>query len=61
MRTVKNLIEELQKFPEDAACHAYEGEDTGITIVGYGFIYLSGSLIYKDKETEIFTNQEETK
>lgn len=24
MRTVKSLIEELQKFPEDSMCFAYE-------------------------------------
>ena len=32
MRTVKSLIEELTRFPEDALCHAYEGEVVGIVI-----------------------------
>lgn len=26
MQTVRDLIVELQKFPPDARCHAYEGE-----------------------------------
>lgn len=32
MRTVKSLIEELTRFPDEALCHAYEGEITGIVI-----------------------------
>lgn len=32
MRTVKSLIEELARFPDEALCHAYEGEITGIVI-----------------------------
>lgn len=32
MRRVDNLIRELQKFPPDALCHGYEGEDTGLTV-----------------------------
>ena len=32
MRTVKSLIEELSRFPENALCHAYEGEVIGIVI-----------------------------
>ena len=32
MRTVKYLIEQLKKFPEDAVCWAYEGETRGIVI-----------------------------
>ena len=46
MRTVKELKEELSKFPDDAVCFAYEGEVTGITITPaargpwkFGFIY----------------------
>jgi hypothetical protein len=35
MRTVKSLIEELTRFPDEALCHAYEGEITGI-VVRYG-------------------------
>jgi hypothetical protein len=36
MRTVKSLIVELQKFPDDAVCYAYEGEVTGIIIERQG-------------------------
>jgi hypothetical protein len=32
MRTVRNLIEELSRFPDEAICHAYEGEVSGIVI-----------------------------
>jgi hypothetical protein len=32
IRTVKSLIEELARFPEEALCHAYEGEVSGIVI-----------------------------
>lgn len=32
MRTVKSLIEELARFPDEALCHAYEGEVIGIVI-----------------------------
>ncbi len=35
MRTVRSLIEELQTFPPEAACFAYEGEVTGV-IVNHG-------------------------
>jgi len=30
--TVKELIEELKKFPEDALVYAYEGEIVGVVI-----------------------------
>ncbi|MCP9834195.1 hypothetical protein [Cyanobium sp. La Preciosa 7G6] len=29
---MKSLIEELSRFPDDALCHAYEGEIIGIVI-----------------------------
>lgn len=32
MKTVKQLIRELEKFPEDALCYVYEGEVTGIIV-----------------------------
>lgn len=32
MRTVESLITELQKFPPQAKCYAYEGEVIGIVI-----------------------------
>lgn len=45
MKTVKKMIEELQKFPLDAKCYAYEGEASGLGIVTadnkHGFIYCS--------------------
>lgn len=44
MRTVKSLIEELTRFPDEALCHAYEGEITGIVIRhdgGEGVIHCS--------------------
>lgn len=57
MRTVKNLIEELQKFPPTALCGAYEGEATGICVhtdKGYGFIHCADSAgLCEDKETEM--------
>lgn len=31
-KTVKELIAELQKFPDNAVCFAYEGEQVGIII-----------------------------
>jgi len=33
MITVKELINRLQKFDQEAMCYAYEGEATGIVIV----------------------------
>lgn len=32
MRTVSDLITELQKFPPDAVCYAYEGEVCGVVV-----------------------------
>jgi len=32
MRTVKSLIEELGRFPDDALCPAYEGEVIGVVV-----------------------------
>jgi len=32
MKTVGQVIKELSRFPEDAKCHAYEGEEIGISI-----------------------------
>ena len=32
MRTVKELIEELNKFDGDLECYAYEGEIVGVVI-----------------------------
>ena len=33
MKTVKQIREELSKFPDDAECEGYEGEDTGLSII----------------------------
>lgn len=62
MRTVKELINELNKFPHNALCIAYEGEAVGIAIqdqddkVQHGFIYCSqNAKVGNDPETEIFT------
>jgi hypothetical protein len=39
MRTVKSLIDELMKFPENTLCYAHEGEVTGVIVgmpnIGY--------------------------
>jgi hypothetical protein len=50
MITVAKLREELEKFPDDAVCFAYEGEVIGIVIErpgermqGQGVIYCSES------------------
>lgn len=32
MRTVKSMIEELRKFPDDAMCYAYSGEFEGLVV-----------------------------
>lgn len=32
MLTIEQLIDKLNKFPKDAKCFAYEGEDIGLTI-----------------------------
>lgn len=57
MKTVKELIEELKKFPEDALCYGYEGECVGISIETkderWGFIYAGGDKNCKDAETEL--------
>lgn len=40
--TVKKLIEELSKYPEDALCYAYEGSTAGVVIVADKEIHKSG-------------------
>lgn len=32
MKTVAQLISDLQKFPQDARCYAYEGEVIGVVV-----------------------------
>lgn len=46
MRTVKSLIEELKKFPDDAVCFAYEGEVIGIVIERPGRRMQKQGVIY---------------
>ncbi len=59
MRTVKWLKKELSKFPDDAVCHAYEGEVTGIVIQHAGMPITEQGMIYcserddEDKQTEL--------
>jgi hypothetical protein len=51
LKTIKQLKEELSKFPEDATFEAYEGECNGINIFHHicdGFIYSES-----DRKTEI--------
>lgn len=63
MRTVSQLIEELQKFPPDAQVSAYEGRDTGLIIDGHGFIpcrpeYLDSlGIVEGDGETVIYNRE----
>jgi len=59
MKTVKKMIEELQKFPVDAGCYGYEGEATGLGIKTkegkYGFIFSSESERIDEKEDNVAT------
>lgn len=62
MKTIKELINELQKFPPDAKCFAYEGESTGISIFmdgRDGFIYCSPKET-ADPPTEEFYKPKES-
>jgi len=59
MKTVKELRIELNKFPDDAECHAYEGEAIGVVVSSAdgessGFIYMTDSVMIPDKETSVF-------
>ena len=55
MKTVKQLMSDLAKFPDDAECFAYEGEVVGIVINddygGEGLIYCSE---FEDTEPTLF-------
>jgi len=60
MKTVKELIKELKKFPKDALCYAYEGETVGIGVKTkdnkkFGFIYMKEKG--KDEKTEEFNEK----
>ena len=57
MKTVKELIKELKKFPPEAQCCAYEGESVGLSIFldkKTGFIHCGGLCGCKEDNTEIF-------
>ncbi|MCS5693646.1 MAG: hypothetical protein ACKO22_04630 [Cyanobium sp.] len=52
---MKSLIEELTRFPDEALCHAYEGEITGI-VIRYGGdegVIHCGALEGAEPETEL--------
>lgn len=56
MKTVKQMKEELAKFPDNAECYGYEGEACGLGIKlkgKYGFIHCS-ERNGKESETELF-------
>jgi len=58
MKTVKEMIEVLKKFPEDAECYAYEGEGIGLAVADgdrFGFIHC-GPFERKEKDTEWLNN-----
>ena len=60
MITIKKLKEELDKFPDEAMCHAYEGEKQGLTIDGpgkCGFIYCSEGSEDPNKSTEVYDDE----
>jgi hypothetical protein len=57
MRTVRSLIEELARFPDDSLCYAYEGEISGIVVrhgVRQGVIHC-GEREGAEPETEPLT------
>ena len=53
MKTVKKMIEELNKFPLNACCYGYEGDAVGIGIKTddgkYGFIFCSENPVNEDE------------
>jgi len=57
MKTVRKMIEELQKFPMDASCYGYEGESSGLGVKTkegrYGFIFCSEHI--DEKEDDVAT------
>ena len=65
MRTVAWLKKELERFPEDAVCFAYEGEVTGLVIEMPGKRPQNQGVIYcserddEGKETEPIGTGEE--
>lgn len=69
MKTVKQMKEELDKFPDDAQCYAYEGEVIGLVVIKpdaslfqkYGVIYCSeGDDDYDDRHPTETLDEEQT-
>jgi hypothetical protein len=64
MKTVKQLREELAKFPDNALCYAYEGEVCGVIVThptrryaGQGVIYCGeGTDPRNESETELLSS-----
>ena len=52
MITIKKLKEELNKFPEDSVCFAYEGEITGLVIENLWDCFGSQGVIYCSENTD---------
>jgi len=63
MITIKKLKEELEKFPEDALCYAYEGEVTGLIIERASEPLMDNGVIYcsegdgPEKETRLLRHR----
>ena len=65
MRTVASMIEELQKFPPDCVCFAYEGEVQGLTIEragerlrNQGVIHCSESDSIEEPDTKLMKGEQ---
>ena len=56
MKTIKELINELNRFPYNAYWNGYEGEDEGITIFDETGGLLGFISSDESKETEIYDN-----
>jgi len=50
MKRVSDVIAELQKFPADALCYAYEGEIIGIVIVATDGVTELGYILAGDTD-----------
>lgn len=62
MITIKKLKEEVNKFPDDAECYAYEGEVTGLIVTMAERNYTHQGVIHcsehddSEKETELLSS-----
>lgn len=52
MKTVKQLKIELDKFPDDALCYAYEGEVRGIIILKGANLHALHGVIHCEESTD---------